>query len=59
MSDAVMIMQALSNPNKYGRGGTDKNAITEQGWANADCNGANDGVSNNDALAIQMYLHHH
>ncbi len=56
MSDAVMIMQALSNPNKYGRGGTDKNAITEQGWANADCNGANDGVSNNDALAIQMYL---
>ncbi|WP_295091647.1 carbohydrate-binding domain-containing protein [Ruminococcus sp.] len=56
MSDAVMIMQALSNPNKYGRGGTDKNAITEQGWINADCNGANDGVSNNDALAIQMYL---
>ena len=35
---------------------TDKNAITEQGWINADCNGANDGVSNNDALAIQMYL---
>ena len=56
MSDAVMIMQALSNPNKYGRGGTDKNAITDQGWINADCNGANDGVSNNDALAIQMYL---
>ena len=56
MSDAVMIMQALSNPNKYGRGGTDKNAITDQGWTNADCNGANDGVSNNDALAIQMYL---
>ncbi len=56
MSDAVMIMQALSNPNKYGRGGTDKTAITDQGWQNADCNGANDGVSNNDALAIQMYL---
>ncbi|MBO7473876.1 MAG: carbohydrate-binding domain-containing protein [Ruminococcus sp.] len=56
MSDAVMIMQALSNPNKYGKGGTDKNTITDQGWINADCNGANDGVSNNDALAIQMYL---
>ena len=56
MSDAVMIMQALSNPNKYGKGGTDKNAITEQGLTNADCNGANDGMSNNDALAIQMYL---
>ena len=56
LSDAVMIMQALANPNKYGVGGSDAHAITEQGWKNADCNGANDGVSTNDALAIQMYL---
>ena len=56
MADAVMIMQALSNPNKYGKGGTDTHAITDQGLINADCNGENDGVSNNDALAIQMYL---
>ena len=56
LSDAVMIMQALANPNKYGVGGSDARAITAQGWINADCNGANDGVSTNDALAIQMYL---
>ena len=56
LSDAVMIMQALANPNKYGVGGSDEHSITEQGWKNADCNGANDGVSTNDALAIQMYL---
>ena len=56
LSDAVMIMQALANPNKYGVGGSDSHAITAQGWKNADCNGAADGVSTNDALAIQMYL---
>jgi len=56
MSDAVLIMQALSNPNKYGIGGSDKNAITEAGWANADCDGTANGVSNMDALAIQKYL---
>ena len=56
LSDAVMIMQALANPNKYGIGGTDEHAITNQGWVNADCNGKNDGVSTEDALAIQMYL---
>lgn len=56
MSDAVLIMQALANPNKYGIGGTDEHAITEQGWKNADCNGKADGVSTDDALAIQLYL---
>ncbi|WP_303836654.1 carbohydrate-binding domain-containing protein [Ruminococcus flavefaciens] len=56
MSDVVLIMQALANPNKYGMGGTDKSAFTEQGWKNADCNGKADGVSTDDALAIQLYL---
>lgn len=56
MSDVVLIMQALANPNKYAMGGSDSHAITEQGWKNADCNGKNDGVSTEDALAIQMYL---
>ena len=56
MSDAVLIMQALANPNKYGIGGTDGHAFTEQGWKNADCNGKADGVSTDDALAIQLYL---
>ena len=56
LSDCVMIMQALANPDKYGIGGTDEHCITEQGWKNADCNGKNDGVSTEDALAVQLYL---
>lgn len=56
LSDCVMIMQALANPNKYGIGGSDEHCITEQGWKNADCNGKNDGVSTEDALAVQMFL---
>ncbi len=55
MGDAVLIMQALANPNKYGLNGTDKNHITEEGSKNADVEG-NNGLSNNDAQAIQMYL---
>lgn len=47
VSDAVLIMQTLSNPSKY--------KLTEQGRANADCSGNGDGVTNADALAIQKY----
>ena len=45
VADAVLIMQALSNPNEY--------KLTEQGKKNADVVG-NDGVTAQDALAIQM-----
>ncbi|MBR5682839.1 MAG: cellulase family glycosylhydrolase [Ruminococcus sp.] len=55
MGDAVLIMQALANPNKYGLKGTDKNHITDEGLKNADVEGSN-GLSNNDAQAIQLYL---
>ena len=55
MGDAVLIMQALANPNKYGLKGTDSKHITEEGAANADVEGGN-GLSNNDAQAIQLYL---
>ncbi|MBP5579051.1 MAG: cellulase family glycosylhydrolase [Ruminococcus sp.] len=55
MGDAVLIMQALANPNKYGLNGTDPKHMTEEGAANADVEGGN-GLSNNDAQAIQMYL---
>ena len=51
----MLILQALANKDKYGLGGTDENAITEQGWKNADCYNVGDGVSPNDALAIQKY----
>ena len=56
MSDVVLIMQALSNPNKYGLKGTDKNHLTEEGQNNADCDLASVGMSTNDALTIQKYL---
>ncbi len=55
LADTVMIMQALVNSPKYGLTGSDKSHITAQGWANADCAGNNDGVTNLDALAIQKY----
>lgn len=55
MSDAVLIMQSLSNPDKYGLGGTDDSAITKQGLLNADVFNHGDGVTNNDALEIQKY----
>ena len=54
MSDAVLIMQSLSNPDKYGLEGSDPTHITEEGLRNADCANVGDGVTNQDALAIQM-----
>ncbi len=56
MSDVVIIMQALANPNKYGLNGSDRNHITQQGWANADVHRKGNGVTANDALAIQKKL---
>ena len=55
LSDAVLIMQSLANPNKYGENGNDTSHITQQGSVNADVEGEN-GVTVNDALAIQKYL---
>lgn len=56
MSDVVLIMQSLANPNKYGIGGTDQNALTDQGSANADVDPSVKGVTTNDALKIQQFL---
>lgn len=56
ISDAVLIMQSLSNPSKYGETGTDDTHITAVGKANADCCNTGDGVTNRDALAIQKLL---
>ncbi|WP_303836005.1 glycoside hydrolase family 48 protein, partial [Ruminococcus flavefaciens] len=56
MSDVVLIMQSLANPNKYGLDGTDAKAITAQGLANADVAEHGDGVTAGDALRIQEYL---
>ena len=54
ISDAVLIMQALANPSKYGEKGSDKSRLTAEGKANADVVG-NDGITNMDALEIQRY----
>jgi hypothetical protein len=54
MSDVVLIMQALANPNKYGENGTAELHLTAQGKANADMDG--DGLTVGDAQAIQKIL---
>ena len=46
ISDAVLIMQYLSNPEKY--------TISSKGLENADCTDTGDGVTPIDALAVQM-----
>ena len=56
MADAVLIMQSLANPERFGVNGTDENHITEQGKINADIAGDNDGITNADALAVQKKL---
>ncbi|MCQ2458831.1 MAG: cellulose 1,4-beta-cellobiosidase [Ruminococcus sp.] len=56
MADAVLIMQSISNPNKYGIGGSDPTAITEQGKLNGDVYEKGTGLSSADALSIQKYL---
>ena len=56
MADAVLIMQSLANPDKYGTNGTDERHLTAQGEKNADIAGDNDGVTNLDALAVQKKL---
>ena len=56
LSDAVLIMQSLANPNKYGLTGTDKSHITDIGSKNADVCNTGDGVTTNDAVSIQRYL---
>lgn len=48
MSDVVLIMQALSNPNKY--------SIAPENRENADVEGKGNGITNADALSIQRYL---
>ncbi|MBR4627183.1 MAG: glycoside hydrolase family 9 protein [Ruminococcus sp.] len=53
MADAVLIMQSIGNPDKYGKGTDD--GITEKGEKNADVFNTGDGVTNKDALSIQKY----
>ncbi|WP_295067902.1 dockerin type I repeat-containing protein [Ruminococcus sp.] len=54
MSDVVLVMQALANPNKYGLNGNAEHHLTAQGKLNGDMNG--DGLTVGDAQAIQKKL---
>ena len=56
LADAILIMQSLANPNKYGIGGTAANPLTEQGRINGDVDKATQGLTGDDALMIQEYL---
>ena len=56
MNDVVLIMQVVSNNDRYGVGGTAEKPITEQGLENADVSGNMNGLSVMDALAVQRYL---
>lgn len=56
MADAVIVMQSIANPDKYGINGTEKTRITEQGQKNADIVGNSDGLTTADALAVQKIM---
>ncbi len=56
LSDAILIMQFIGNPDAYGINGSDNAHITQQGITNADVTGNGDGITNLDALFIQRVL---
>ena len=56
LADAILIMQSLANPNKYGIEGSAENHITSQGQLNGDVDKSVKGLTSNDALEIQRYL---
>ena len=53
MADAVLIMQSIGNPDKYGKGAAD--GITDKGEKNGDVENNGDGITNKDALKIQKF----
>ena len=55
LSDAVLIMQCISNPDVYGMNGTGPVHMTKEGRTNGDVFG-HDGLTVKDALTIQQYM---
>ena len=55
MSDAVLIMQSIANPDKYGVNGSETSRITEQGKINGDVYEPGSDITSNDALSIQKF----
>ncbi len=56
LNDAVLIMQAIGNPDVYGINGSSKSAITEHGIKNGDVYNPGTGLTNQDALSVQKFL---
>lgn len=56
INDAILVMQAIGNPDAYGISGSDKTHITKQGMINADVAGDGDGLTSQDAIEIQKYI---
>jgi len=56
LADAILVMQSLANPDKYGLTGSAEKHLTKQGKANADVTGNSNGLTSDDALTIQKYL---
>jgi len=56
LADAVLVLQSISNPDKYGENGSDSTHITVQGTENADVYERGTGLTSQDALEIQKYL---
>ena len=56
LADAILIMQSLANPNKYGIGGKAEKPLTAQGKLNGDVDQSVKGLTSGDALKIQEFL---
>ena len=56
MNDAVLIMQAVANPDLYDAGGTAESALTPDGYKNADCYDPGSSLTSKDALSVQKAL---
>ncbi len=56
MSDAVLILQSLASPDKFGLNGSDENHITAQGQLNGDVYENGSGITAQDAGSIQKYM---
>ncbi len=56
LADAILIMQSLANPDKYGEKGNDSKHLKTQGKLNGDVDKSTEGLTSNDALKIQEFL---
>lgn len=61
LNDAILVLQAIGNPDAYGVNGSDETHITAQGMINGDVAGGpddkgGDGLTTADAVRIQAYI---